>query len=212
MRAIRRWVTLAEGTTRVGWATHDAPLVQRGTLAVPYVPYPSSLSRPEPGTLYSWVHNNVWDTNFPSSQAFEQEFRYSIAVPGTDEDVSASCAALGMRAAANGHPLLAVRATGEVPAGRTGAALTSWLTLDHPGVRVVGLTTPRPGTALVRLQSFADTPADVTLHIHHPFSTAHTATYLARPGEELLPGPDGSLRVPLAARATAAVLLTLPAD
>ncbi|WP_329454789.1 alpha-mannosidase [Streptomyces sp. NBC_01497] len=210
MRAMRRWATLAEGGTRVGWATHDAPLVQRGTLAVPYVPYPSSLSRTEPGTLYSWVHNNIWDTNFPSSQAFEQEFRYSIAVPEPDEGTPASDAALGMRAAANGHPLLAVRATGGAADEGTGAAVTSWLTLDHPGVRVVGLTTPRPGTALVRLQSFADAPADVALHVHVPFSTARTATYLAGPGEELLPGPDGSLRVPLAARGTAAVLLTLP--
>ena len=87
---MRRWATLTEGGTRVGWATHDAPLVQCGTLAVPYEPYPSSLKRTEPGTLYSWVHNNIWDTNFPSSQAFEQEFRYSVAVPGPDEGVAAS--------------------------------------------------------------------------------------------------------------------------
>ncbi|MZD06944.1 alpha-mannosidase, partial [Streptomyces sp. SID5785] len=78
MRAVRRWISLADRSHHAALATTDAPLVQLGGIAVPYVPYPQSLPQHEPGTVYSWVHNNIWDTNFPSQQAFDQVFRYTI--------------------------------------------------------------------------------------------------------------------------------------
>ena len=79
MRAIRHFVSLGDGDRAIGWATAEAPLVEVGTIGLPYVPFPSTLPVIEPATVYSWVHNNIWDTNFPVEQAFETTFRYRVA-------------------------------------------------------------------------------------------------------------------------------------
>jgi len=200
MRAIRRWATLESDDLTVAWATQDAPLVQHGGIALPYVPYPQTVPQHEPGTLYSWVHNNIWDTNFPSEQAFDFTFRYSVAA---SRDVRG--AVLGMRTAAgNSRPLLAVRALG--PLG-DGTAAQSLLTLGDPRVRVVGLTVPRPGTILVRVQSFAEEPVSCDLRAGFPLQSAHAATYLGSPTEPIPPRPDGSVPIEIPALSTHAVLL-----
>ena len=81
MRAIRHWVALAESAGGTAWATVDAPLVQFGDIHSPYTPFPGTLrlSKPEPGTVYSWALNNIWDTNFPTEQGGEMSFRYAIS-------------------------------------------------------------------------------------------------------------------------------------
>jgi hypothetical protein len=202
MRAIRRWTTLAQGGTTVAWATHDAPLVQHGNIAVPYSPYPPSVPGQEPGTLYSWVHNNIWDTNFPSRQAFEHTFRYSLAVRSPGDP--ASPAALGMRASDPGHPLLAVRATGAAGAE---PPETSLMSVDHPDVRVVGLLAREPDAFLIRLQSFADEPVRAGLTLKRSYAAALRCSYLGDSGVPLTPDPDGTLHVDLGPRGTAALLV-----
>ncbi|WP_435175825.1 alpha-mannosidase [Actinacidiphila sp. bgisy145] len=202
MRAIRRWVSLAQGGTAVGWATHDAPLVQHGNIAIPYVPYPPSVPGQEPGTLYSWVHNNIWDTNFPSSQAFEQTFRYSVSVRGGAPEEPP--AALGTRAADPGHPLHAIRAQG---AGSGGGPRSSVLTVEQPEVRVVGLLPQEEGAFTVRLQSFADEEVAAEIRLHVPFTEAFACSYLGADPTPLSSGPAGSLRVTIPARGTAALLI-----
>ncbi|MFG2432852.1 alpha-mannosidase [Streptomyces sp. NPDC048590] len=203
MRAVRRWIGLQEGGTTAALATHDAPLVQVGGIAIPYVPYPQSLAQEEPGTVFSWVHNNIWDTNFPSEQAFDHTFRYSIGWAGAET----SAAVLGMRTAAVGsRPLAAVRAGG-TPVADPAASYTL-MTVDDPRVRVVGLTVPEPGRLLVRLQSFAEEP--VTCRVTPGFAVAGAAAadYLGAPGAALHPAADGSLRVPVPRLGTTAVSLT----
>ena len=86
MRAVRHWVALADATASTAWATVDAPLVQFGDIHSPYSPFPGTLrlDEPEPGTIYSWALNNIWDTNFPTEQGGEMSFRYAItSAPGT---------------------------------------------------------------------------------------------------------------------------------
>ncbi|MEK8173662.1 hypothetical protein NKH77_46430 [Streptomyces sp. M19] len=105
MRAIRRWIGLSDGTHHVALATADAPLVQLGGIAIPYVPYPQSLPQEEPATVFSWVHNNIWDTNFPAQQAFDHVFRYSVGFTSTAEIGAAHADELAVRVAAvTGHP------------------------------------------------------------------------------------------------------------
>lgn len=81
MRAIRHWVALQESHGGIAWATAEAALVQFHDLHSPYAPFAGTLplGHPEPGTIYSWVLNNVWDTNFPTEQGGEMRFRYAIA-------------------------------------------------------------------------------------------------------------------------------------
>jgi Glycosyl hydrolases family 38 N-terminal domain len=73
MRAVRDWVSVGGKVL----ATFDAPLVQTGTIRLPYAPFPPT-TRDEPGTVFSWAMNNGWDTNFPQSQGGEVAFRYAV--------------------------------------------------------------------------------------------------------------------------------------
>lgn len=205
MRAVRRWVSFQEGPTVAAVATQDAPLVQIGGIAIPYVPYPQSLAQEEPGTLFSWVHNNIWDTNFPSEQAFDHVFRYSVGVAS-----STDCAGpeLGMRTASAGsRPLLAVRAKGEaIEEPRTSYGL---LAVSDPRIRIVGLTVPAQGRVLARLQSYAQEPVTCRITPGFPMAEAVAADYLGATGARLEPDPDGSVPVVVPTLGTTAVLLRL---
>ncbi|MFB6789822.1 alpha-mannosidase [Streptomyces olivaceus] len=204
MRAIRRWIGLSDGTHHAALATADAPLVQLGGIAIPYVPYPQSLPQEEPATVFSWVHNNIWDTNFPAQQGFDHVFRYSVGFAAGEEDVAVHAQRV---AAVTSHPLVPVRA--RAAAGARPAAQTRFLTLDDPRVRLVGVTVPGDGQLLVRLQSVADTP--VTCRLRTPFTVTGAArtTYLGRDPRDLAAEPDGALPVDLPALGTAAVVLHL---
>jgi hypothetical protein len=86
MRAVRHWIGLHDQSKSIAWTTVEAPLIQVGNLHLPYAPFPTTL-RAEPAdttTVYSWLFNNIWDTNFPSSQGGEMSFRYAISSAGPD--------------------------------------------------------------------------------------------------------------------------------
>ncbi|MGW0656186.1 hypothetical protein ACWD4T_46915 [Streptomyces umbrinus] len=117
MRVIRRWISLSDDTHHAALATAGAPLVQLGGIVIPYAPYPQSLPQEEPGTVFSWMHNNIWDTNFPAQQAFHHTFRYSIAITEADEKAAGPIDRLAARTTAlTSHPLVPVRARAETRA------------------------------------------------------------------------------------------------
>ncbi|MGA4843711.1 alpha-mannosidase [Streptomyces sp. G45] len=202
MRAVRRWITLEDERWTVAWATQDAPLVQFGNLALPYAPFPATMGHDEPGTVFSWIHNNLWDTNFPSEQGFEFTFRYSVACAPTVVGLG-----LGPRtAAAWSRPLRAVRARGASGAAR---ATHTFVDVGDARVRLVGATTPRRGEVLLRLQSFAETPVDCRVRARFPVAAAHRADYLGG-AVATLPLTDGEVTVGIPPLGTAAVLLIRP--
>ncbi|MFE0821611.1 glycoside hydrolase family 38 C-terminal domain-containing protein [Streptomyces sp. NPDC058794] len=208
MRAVRRWITLSDGTRHVALATADAPLVQLGGIAIPYAPYPQSLPREEPATVFSWVHNNIWDTNFPAQQAFDHVFRYSVGFSTTTDGDATHADELGVRTAAiTGHPLVPVRA--RAAAGTEAPAQTQFLALDDTRVRLVGATVPESGTLMVRLQSVADVP--VTCRLRTPFAVTRAVrtTYLGSATHDVTPEPDRAVPVDVPALGTAAVVLHL---
>ncbi|MEU3737091.1 alpha-mannosidase [Streptomyces sp. NPDC032198] len=200
MRAVRRWVTLAEDGLAVAWSTQDAPLVQFGNIALPYAPFPKTMGHDEPATVFSWIHNNLWDTNFPGEQGFEFTYRYSLACgPAAD--------GLGPRtAAAWSRPLRAVRARGAEGGGQASLAFAE---LGDTRVRLVGATTPGAGQVLLRLQSFAEEPVACPVRVHFPVAAAHSADYLGTAAGELAVS-KGALTVDIPALGTTAVLLTRP--
>ncbi|UED86912.1 alpha-mannosidase [Streptomyces profundus] len=202
MRAIRRWVTWEENGLTVAWSTQDAPLVQFGNIALPYAPFPKTLDEDEPATVFSWIHNNLWDTNFPSQQAFTLPFRYSVACAS-----GAAGAGLGARtAAATSRPLHAVRARGT--AGEREAVATLGLVeIDDPRVRLVGATTPdADGGVLLRLQSFAEEASVCQVRLGFPVDSAQLASYLGEPTDALTVA-EGRIDVPLEPLGTTGVLL-----
>ncbi|MYS55608.1 alpha-mannosidase, partial [Streptomyces sp. SID6013] len=208
MRAVRRWISLSDGTRHAALATADAPLVQLGGIAIPYAPYPQSLPRREPATVFSWVHNNIWDTNFPAQQAFDHVFRYSVAFSTAAEGDATHADELGVRTAAiTGHPLVPVRA--RAAADADAPAQTRFLTLDDPRVRLVGVTVPESGTLMVRLQSVADAP--LTCRLRTPFALARAVrtNYLGFATRDIAPEPDRAVPVDVPALGTAAVVLHL---
>jgi hypothetical protein len=197
-RAIRRWVSFEEDGTAIAWVTQDAPLIELSSVVLPFAPYPQTSPAAEPGTVYSWVHNNIWDTNFPAEQAFDTDFRYSVGVGAGNGPV------LGMRtAAALAHPLTAVLGD---PAATGLRDEWSLLRVSDDRVRVTGLTVPAPGELLVRLQSFAEQDTDLRLAFSLPVSQAWEASYLADRGASLS-AADSTVTVPVAAGGTPAVLV-----
>jgi Glycosyl hydrolases family 38 N-terminal domain/Glycosyl hydrolases family 38 C-terminal domain len=206
MRAMRRWISLEQDGEAIAWSTQDAPLVQVGEIALPYAPFPSTTPRRDGGTIYSWVHNNLWDTNFPSQQGFEMNFRYSVASRPRGSALPGPV--LGMRTAAStSRPLVAVMASSRQRGRLDERIVQPYLTLDNDYVRVVGLTTPRPGHVLVRLQSFADLPLDVRLRPAWPVQQAHQATFLGEPLRDL-PVDSGTISLRVDAFGVAAVRLS----
>jgi Glycosyl hydrolases family 38 N-terminal domain/Glycosyl hydrolases family 38 C-terminal domain len=150
MRAVRHWVAARSGPDAIAWATFEAPLVQFGNLHLPYAPFPETLEPEQDGTasIYSWIVNNIWDTNFPSHQGGEMEFRYAVTSGSGDDPESLGRGAaaaltaplLGMVATAGASPKLEARGT--------------FCAIDREDVEVVALAKSRTGHDLVvQLQS-----------------------------------------------------------
>jgi hypothetical protein len=192
MRAIRHWVTLKTPNTVIGWATLEAPLIQLGNLHLPYSPFPATLERDDAGTIYSWVMNNIWDTNFPSSQQGEMEFRYAVATDRSERGTELA----RETAAALTTPLLAV------PANPSEAlslpARGSFCTISRSDVEVVALTRSRRRHDLVVwLQAHVTSPTNVALSFPMlQIGRAWKGTHLERNLEEVpVEGSEVRLRV-----------------
>ncbi|KJQ55621.1 glycoside hydrolase family 38 C-terminal domain-containing protein [Microbacterium sp. SA39] len=160
MRAIRNWVSVVDAADAVAWATKDAPLVQTGSIALPYSPFPASTSPHEPGTVFSWFHNNVWDTNFPIEQGFTATFSYAVGVRANAEE---SAEALAVRtASAVARPLLSIPAAGR----GTPVSEASFVRMDDDRVALIGIgATDEEGWTRLRLQSFADEAVPLRIQV-----------------------------------------------
>lgn len=206
MRGIQRWTTVHSGNLGAVLVTRDAPLVQVGDIALPYAPFPMTSPGHEPATVYSWFHNNIWDTNYQPAQGFEMSFRYSVAASAaaTPDDASVFATRIAEQVTRRLSGALAeVRSPGAaVPAEVAGIAISS----DR--VRVVGLTNPAPGTVLVRLQSVVSGSTRVTLSTAANLRRARVATLFGTPGEEL-EIVSGAVSVELPAFGTLGCLLEL---
>ncbi|MFD6175513.1 MULTISPECIES: glycoside hydrolase family 38 N-terminal domain-containing protein [unclassified Isoptericola] len=182
MRAVRSWVTVDSPSdgVRAVWVTKDAPLVQRGTIAQPYAPFYPSTAPNEPGTVISWFHNNVWDTNFPNQQRFETDFTYAVAA--ADEHESLPSLALATASAVTGETVAvlgAARGSADAP------EQASLVEIDRADVQAVSVLPTDDGELLLRLQSFVDGEAPVRLTSAAGISCARRATFLGTPGEPL---------------------------
>ncbi|MGW0483185.1 glycoside hydrolase family 38 N-terminal domain-containing protein [Nonomuraea sp. NPDC003214] len=152
MLPIRHWIAFEDPELTVAWATLEAPLVQLGTIHMPYAPFPPTLDQ-EDGTVYSWALNNIWDTNFPAQQQGETTFRYAVR-----SEAGAPGRRLGALAAAG----LTDPFVGALLTGPAGEAARTYVSADHPDVLVTSLGRDGEST-LVRLQSLAPEPVEVTV-------------------------------------------------
>jgi hypothetical protein len=174
MQAIRRWIAFEEADNFIAWVSQDSPLVQMGNIAMPYVPFPPSMGESEPATVYSWIFNNIWDTNFPPQQGFEMNFSYSISAASKKDVVSA--AALGARTSAKASRPLAAAIISET--GDSSLKEFSLGQINNPKIRVVGITANKSNEILVRLQSLSDDSEKVVFTLDSKFKNPRTATLI----------------------------------
>ncbi|MGP3933353.1 glycoside hydrolase family 38 N-terminal domain-containing protein [Nonomuraea sp. KM88] len=151
MLPIRHWIAFEDSELTIAWATLEAPLVQLGTIHMPYAPFPPTLDQ-EDGTVYSWALNNIWDTNFPAQQQGETTFRYAVtSESGTEGRRLGAAVASGLT-----EPFVGALID-------DGPAVTeTYVSVDHPDVLVTSLG--RSGDErVVRLQSLAAEPVEATV-------------------------------------------------
>ncbi|WP_436838706.1 glycoside hydrolase family 38 C-terminal domain-containing protein [Nonomuraea cavernae] len=152
MLPIRHWIAFDDSELTIAWATLEAPLVQLGTIHMPYAPFPPTLDK-EDGTVYSWALNNIWDTNFPAQQQGETTFRYAVmSAAGVEGRRLGALAASGLT-----EPFV-----GALLEGPAEAAARTYVSVDHPDVLVTSIG--RAGAErVIRLQSLAAEPVEVTV-------------------------------------------------
>ncbi len=114
--SVQRWVDISNDRFGVTWSPVDAPMVELGTITGNLI---GSQTNPdvwvqhlEPSpTIYSWVMNNHWHTNYRAEQEGPTVFRYAIRphkgyVPEDAAKFGVACS----------QPLIVVPASGGAPA------------------------------------------------------------------------------------------------
>ena len=72
---VQRWVDVSNDKYGITWATLDAPLVEVGSITAE-TPWIKTLKPSQ--TLFSYVMNNYWHTNYKADQEGSTAFRYVL--------------------------------------------------------------------------------------------------------------------------------------
>jgi len=81
--AFQRWLDISNNKRGVTWCSLDAPVFESGNITANIIGAATNSPQwikklPPSATIYSWVMNNHWHTNFPLSQEGKVLFRYRI--------------------------------------------------------------------------------------------------------------------------------------
>jgi alpha-mannosidase len=155
--SVERWVDISNDKLGVTWSTLEAPLLEIGGLTANLPrsqPDPKVYMRKiEPSaTIYSWVMNNHWHTNYRADQEGETVFRYAIRPHTTYDQVAA--AHFGVEST---EPLIAAPAAGPAPAG-------SLVEISNGPIMITSIKPSNDGKALIlRLYNTDNAAAQATL-------------------------------------------------
>jgi len=110
---VQRWADVSNNDYGITWATPDAPLIEVGAITNdPRGKTVGWIKKLEPSTtLYSYVMNNYWETNYKAGQEGPTTFRYSIQ-PHSSFD-SSKAVKFGTE---QSQPLIAVPVDNKTPA------------------------------------------------------------------------------------------------
>jgi len=155
--AMQRWLDLSNEKEGVTWCSLDTPLFEYGAMTANIStgwggrgPWLHKLERSS--TVYSWVMNNHWHTNFPLTQDGPVTFRYRILPHGAFDAAAAN--RFGMEQA---QPLAHV-------ATNTDPAIKPLIAVNNDRVSVSILKASADGKAvIVRLRSVSDKSDTVKL-------------------------------------------------
>lgn len=140
---VGRWIDVSSKEVGVTWATLDAPLVELGGITATML---GSQKTPdvwrkhiEPTqTVYSWVMNNHWGTNYLAHQEGPVTFRYALRPHGEWSGAEASRFAIGLT-----QPLLSSFAAAVAP------PTPSLVQVEPADVLALALKPSNDGKALV---------------------------------------------------------------
>ena len=181
---VGRWVDVSNQEYGVTWATLDAPLVEVGAITADKIGEAGNpnvwLDKLEPSqTLYSWVMNNHWFTNYRAEQEGPTTFRYALRPhkqydPMAAQRFGIECSQL----------LVAVPARGPAPSGHP------FLELDTPDVIVASIKPSTDRKAwIIRLFGAAGRPAEVGLRWGDATPKAVWLSNLAEERSKAVTGP-----------------------
>jgi hypothetical protein len=83
--SFQRWVDISNQNRGITWTAIQSPLIEWGKLSGNILDGARQYSLwqkkvPQSSTIYSWVLNNHWDTNFPLEQGGNMQQRYSFMI------------------------------------------------------------------------------------------------------------------------------------
>jgi len=191
---IQHWADFSNDEFGVTWVPLDAPLVQFSEINTGKWQKVLELKNP---TVFSWLMNNYWYTNFKASQGGKLTFRYSLTThrgPCKNSDA--------MRfALERANPLIL---------GGAATAQRSFLQIDNPQVMLLAFKLAENGKGYVlRLWNCEEDPT--TAKVVFPefkILSAHNADIVERRGDAI-PHADNSLDIPLKPFHIVTVLLNL---
>ena len=178
---VQRWVDISNQDFGVTWATVDAPLVEIGSMTAE-TPWIRFLGPTQ--TLFSYVMNNYWFTNYKADQEDETIFRYAIQPHGRFDSAAAN--RFGTESS---QPLVVVPVDPSVP------EKPSFLRVEPSGVLVSALKPTRDGKGwIVRLYGGSGRPEKATL----AFADRHDdlKVFESDLSEEMGPQVTGGIEVP----------------
>jgi len=156
---MQRWIDISNDRDGITWCSLDAPLVESGAMTANQSGTWSGERKPwlkktEPSsTVYSWVMNNHWFTNFPLTQDGPVTFRYRILPHGAYD--AATSNHFGLEQA---QPLVHI-------AAKNNAISKTMVALEgSPSVSVsVIKSTAEAGAVIIRLRSVSLSDEEVRL-------------------------------------------------
>jgi alpha-mannosidase len=88
---VNRWVDVSNNRFGITWASVDAPMFEIGGITATRMDDPNWLLKPEPGTtIYSYVMNNYWLTNYKAWQRGMVVFHYVLEPHGPFSQAAAT--------------------------------------------------------------------------------------------------------------------------
>ncbi|UCD51278.1 MAG: hypothetical protein JSW27_01340, partial [Phycisphaerales bacterium] len=152
---VQRWVDVSNERYGLTWATPDAPLIEIGRITNdPRSASVGWIDQIEPSTtIYSYVMNNYWETNYKASQEGPTTFRYAIRPHRGFDGAEATKFGVGI-----GQPLIPVASP------RVSARRPSLLRIEPDDVVATILKPSRDGKArILRLFNPTEASHRVTL-------------------------------------------------
>jgi hypothetical protein len=184
---VGRWADVSNARYGVTWATLDAPLIEVGGMTATLI---GSQTNPrawrtklEPSqTLYSWVMNNFWHTNYRAEQEGVTTFRYTLRPHAVYSAIDSYRFGVGCS-----QPLVVARATGNLQAPPR-------LSVEPADVVVTAFRPSEDGKAyILRLYGASGQPRTARIRWSDP---APTSVHLCDAGEKPAAAVMGTVDVP----------------